>query len=172
MLRIKFMSNPDGFALMWMRRNMPDDKSILVREMFWFSGATSHHLSKTLGWRHNGHDSVSNHQPYDCLISRLFRRRWKKTSKPHVTGLCAGNSPGTAQMASNAENVSIWWRHHGFDQIYAALWCVMRPQRFSQPIYQSNRVIHIFFYCRFAINYGWFEFNLMEFIIINVSVFV
>ena len=28
----------------------------------------------------------------------------------------AGNSPGTgelpAQMASNAENVSIWWRHH------------------------------------------------------------
>ena len=34
----------------------------------------------------------------------------------HVTGLCAGNSPGTgefpAQMASYAENVSIWWRHH------------------------------------------------------------
>ena len=28
----------------------------------------------------------------------------------------AGNSPGTAefpaQRASNAENVSIWWRHH------------------------------------------------------------
>ena len=40
----------------------------------------------------------------------------KKTSKLRVTGLCAGNSPGTgefpAQMASNAENVSIWWRHH------------------------------------------------------------
>ena len=40
----------------------------------------------------------------------------KKTSKLPVTGLCAGNSPGTgefpAQMASNAENVSIWWRHH------------------------------------------------------------
>ena len=33
-----------------------------------------------------------------------------------VTGLCAGNSPRTgefaAQMASYAENVSIWWRHH------------------------------------------------------------
>ena len=30
--------------------------------------------------------------------------------------ICVGNSPGTgefpAQMASNAENVSIWWRHH------------------------------------------------------------
>ena len=39
-----------------------------------------------------------------------------KTSKLRVTGLCAGNSPETgefpAQMASYAENVSIWWRHH------------------------------------------------------------
>ena len=51
-----------------------------------------------------------------CLLSRLFRHRSKKTSKLRVTGLCAGNSPGTsefrAQMASNAENVSIWWHHH------------------------------------------------------------
>ena len=71
----------------------------------------------SLHWRHNGRGSVSNHQPHDCLLSRLFRRRSKKTSKVRVTGLCAGNSPGTggefpAQMASNAENVSIWWRHH------------------------------------------------------------
>ena len=40
----------------------------------------------------------------------------KKTSKLSVTGLCAGNSPGAgefpAEMASYAENVSIWWRHH------------------------------------------------------------
>ena len=40
----------------------------------------------------------------------------KETSKFRVTGLCVGNSPGTgefpAQMASNAGNVSIWWRHH------------------------------------------------------------
>ena len=36
--------------------------------------------------------------------------------KLHVTGLCAGNSPEAgefpAQMASNKENVSIWWHHH------------------------------------------------------------
>ena len=69
-----------------------------------------------LRWRHNGYDSVSNHQPHDCLLNRLFRRKSKKTSKLRVTGLCAGNSPGTgefpAQRTSNAENVSIWWRHH------------------------------------------------------------
>ena len=69
-----------------------------------------------LGWRHNGQDGVSNHQPHHCLLNRLFGWRSKKTSKLRVTGLCAENSPGTdefpAQMASNAENVSIWWRHH------------------------------------------------------------
>ena len=52
---------------------------------------------------------------HDCLLNRLFRRRSTKTSKPRVTGLRGGNSPVTgefpAQRASNAENVSIWWRH-------------------------------------------------------------
>ena len=73
-------------------------------------------LWTTLRWRHNGCDSVSNHQPHDRLLNRLFRCTSKKTSKSRVTGLCVGNSPRTgefpAQMASNAENVTIWWRHH------------------------------------------------------------
>ena len=74
-----------------------------------------------LQWRHNGRDSVSNHQPHDCLLNCLFRRRSKKTWKLRITGLCGGNSPGTgefpAQMASNAENVSISWRHHGISSV-------------------------------------------------------
>ena len=49
---------------------------------------------RALHWRHNDHDGVSNHQPHGCLLSRLFRRRSKKTSKLLVTGLCVGNSPG------------------------------------------------------------------------------
>ena len=79
----------------------------------------------SLRWRHNGRDDVSNHQPHDCLLNRLFRRRSKKTSKLRVTGLCVGNSPGTgefpAQMASNAENVSIWWRHHDLKQCWLVI---------------------------------------------------
>ena len=75
-----------------------------------------------LHWRHNGHDSVSNHQPHDCLLNRLFRRRSKKTSKLRVAGICAGNSPGTgefpAQMASSAEFFSIWWRHHVLKRVW------------------------------------------------------
>ena len=80
---------------------------------FWPNNAV---ILKTLHWRHNGHDGVSNHQPHHCLLHRLFRRTSKKTSKLCVTGLCEGNSPVTgefpAQMASYVENVSIWWRHH------------------------------------------------------------
>ena len=79
-------------------------------------GKGNHTLIFSLRWRHNGHAGVSNHQPRGCLLNRLFGRKSKKTSKLRVTGLCAGNSPGTgefpAQMASYAENVSIWWRHH------------------------------------------------------------
>ena len=59
-------------------------------------GSSSHSDNplRSLQWRHNGHDSVSDRQPHNCLINRLFRRRSKKTSKLRVTGLCAGNSPG------------------------------------------------------------------------------
>ena len=70
----------------------------------------------SLRWRHNGLDSVPNHQPHDCLLNRSFGHISKKSSKLRVTGLYVGNSPVTgefpAQMASNAENVSIWWQHH------------------------------------------------------------
>ena len=69
-----------------------------------------------LQWCHDDHDGASNHQPHDCLLNRLFRRRSKKTLNLRVTGLCVGNSSVTdeflAQRASNAENVSIWWHHH------------------------------------------------------------
>ena len=71
----------------------------------------------SLRWCHNELDGISDHQPHDCLLNLLFRRRSKKTSKLCVTGFCVGNSPWTgelpAQKASNAENISIWWRHHG-----------------------------------------------------------
>ena len=70
----------------------------------------------SLRWRHNERDGVSNHQPHDCLFDRLFRHISKKTSMLRITGFCAGNSPVTgeflAQRASNAKNVSTWWRHH------------------------------------------------------------
>ena len=55
-----------------------------------------------LRWRDNGRDGVSNHQPHNCLLNRLFRRRSKETSK--------------LRLANG--NVSIWWRYHGVLSIY------------------------------------------------------
>ena len=106
---------PDNFIF---RQNLVETRPILQALVYYAMlsfiwGAMSLH---SLWWRHNGCDSVWNHQPRHCLLNRLFRRRSKKTWKLFVTGLCVGNSPGTgefpAQMASYAENVSIWWRHH------------------------------------------------------------
>ena len=56
------------------------------------------------------------------------------TSKLRDTGLCAGNSPVTgefpAQMTSNAEIVSIWWRHQDIltYPLYALdIWIKVQP---------------------------------------------
>ena len=43
---------------------------------------------RILLWRHNGRYGVSNHQPQDILLNRLFKRRSNNTSKLRVTGLC------------------------------------------------------------------------------------
>ena len=96
-----------------------------------------------LRWRHNGRDGVTNHQPHDCLLNRLFGRRSKKTSKLHVIGLCVGNSPGTGefptQMASNAKNVSNWWRHHAYTRLYLDHHCVFRySSNAVRPSYRAN----------------------------------
>ena len=68
----------------------------------------------SLQWRHNERDGVPNHQGIDCLLSRLFRCRSNKASKPRVPGLCEGNPPEigglSSQRASNAETLPIWWR--------------------------------------------------------------
>ena len=63
----------------------------------------------TLQWRHIERDGVSNHQPHDCLLNRLFRRRSKKTAKLRVTGLlCEGNSSVTDGFPSQNGQ----WRRH------------------------------------------------------------
>ena len=87
--------------------------AVILVVTFW---EISEDCTNTLQWRHSEHDSVSNHRRLDCLIIRLFNLRSKKTLKFFVTGLCGVNPRVTdgvqSQGASNAENNSIWWRHH------------------------------------------------------------
>ena len=109
----------------------------------------------SLQWRHYERDGVSNYKPHDCLLNHLLRRRTKKTYKFRVTGLCAGNSLVTgefpAQMASNAENVSIWWRHH---VLSVSIWVgsarfdhntVFYMLQFNQkiPMYHQTKALNI-----------------------------
>ena len=53
----------------------------------------------SLQWRHNWRDGISNHQPRDCLLNRLFGRKSKKhqssASLAFVRGIHRGpvNSP-------------------------------------------------------------------------------
>ena len=64
----------------------------------------------TLQWRNTERDDVSNHQLHDCLPNRLFKAQIKEnTNAPRHWPLWG---EFTAQRASNAENASIWWRHH------------------------------------------------------------
>ena len=83
---------------------------------YWHRGSRNNRQLESLQRRHNGRDGVSKSTASPVFTQPLFGRRSKKTSKLRVTGLCVGNSQGTgefpAQMASNAENVSIRWRHH------------------------------------------------------------
>ena len=106
----------------------------------------------TLQWRHNGHNGVSNHQPYHCLLSCLFKPSLKKTSKLRVTGLCVGNSPVTgefpAQMASNTENVSIWWCDHQSKEIlhvFVSLFAIKSLKYFS--LHYSDIISHLHQVC-------------------------
>ena len=109
---LKFCLLQDMSAILWVGIQWPGE---------WVSA----HTRITLRWRHNGHDGISNHQSHHCLLIRLFRRRSKKTSKPRVTGLCAGKSSVTrefsAQKASSAKNVSIWLRHHKLAHLMSSL---------------------------------------------------
>ena len=103
-----------------------------------------------------------------------FRRRSKKTSKPRVTGLCVGNSPLTgefpAQKASNAEYVSIWWRHHvNFVSLRTS-----KPMMFMiTAIFKSNirRCIHrwTFQHTEAAIRRRYFQMDFLEWKYMNFA---
>ena len=74
--------------------------------------------SASLQWRHNGRDSVSNHQPHIVFSTVYSDAVQRKLQAPRHWPFC-GEFNGDrwidefpAQMASNAENISISWRHH------------------------------------------------------------
>ena len=78
----------------------------------------------TLYWRHNEGNCVSNHWRLDCLLNRLFRRRSKKTSQLHVTGLCEGNPPVTGGLDSPNKG-PVTWKMFPFDDVMMRVYWYM-----------------------------------------------
>ena len=94
--------------------NVPQDFT-RSRRPFWM---TSHDQQKAIHYNNVKMEAMASQITSLTIVYSIVysRRRSKKTLKLCVTGLCEGNSPVTgefpAQRASNAENISIWWRHH------------------------------------------------------------
>ena len=105
-------------------------------------------LRISLLWRHSGRECVSNYRRLDCILNRLFRRRWKETSKLCVTGLCEGNSPVTSefpsQSSNKAENVSIWWRHHDYASHVCGINTVQMLIQFHRECLKIIFALHVF----------------------------
>ena len=122
-------------------KRFENDSFVKIKELLDFRARWR--FGNALQWRRSEHDVVSNQQPHDCLLNRLFRCRSKKTSNLRVTGLCEGNSPVTgefpAQMASNAENGSIWWRHHGLRFRNSGK---LAPFKFVQSVINQQRTTY------------------------------
>ena len=89
-------------------------------------------------------------RPCDCLFHRLFKAKVKENIKaPRHWHLC-GELTGEIlpQRASNAENISIWWRRHNkFCWIALVLWALRSPNL----IIDHWMSAHIFI----VMNCGW-----------------
>ena len=94
-----YICSPIGRCVTCDKPSLPSNKyNVTCTPIVWTSITAVYSRKLTHGsllWRHNECDGVWNHQPNDCLLKRLFRRRSKKTSKLRVTDLCAKNSPVT-----------------------------------------------------------------------------
>ena len=87
--------------------------------------------------------------PASPLFTQPFiQAQIKENIKLRVTGLCAGTSSVTcdfpAQMASNAENVSIWWRHHVYSSNALHCVCVFAHQRTLYNTFKTSLIYFIY----------------------------
>ena len=83
----------------------------------------------SLQWRHNGRGGVSNHQPHDWLLNRLFSTDQIKHQSSALLAFVRGIHRWPAQMASNAENVSIRWLI-----MFTAVWKLHKSLQKTKPI--------------------------------------
>ena len=80
-----------------------------------------------LWWRHNERDTVWNHQPHDCLLNRLFRRRSRKTrNSRHKGPVTRMTSSWKTRIVTHINKMTSIWsctrtRHLPFTRLYILL---------------------------------------------------
>ena len=84
----------------------------------WEVWVCNRHHCDALQRRHNGHDGVSNHQPYECLLTVFSgadqRKHQSSASLAFAWGISSHKGSVTRKI------FSIWWRHHEFVNVW--LW--------------------------------------------------
>ena len=120
----------------WINKPLPEIMSTPFYVALWRHKAAMNQLFKvamlSLQWRHKWRHGLSNHQPHDCLLNRLLRRRPKKTSKHCVTGFVRGihrwpmNSPHKWPVTRKMSGLNQPLQNHikTCDR-YAKLWVVV-----------------------------------------------
>ena len=89
----------------------------------------------SLLWRHNECDSVSNHQPHDCLLNRHSDVDQRKHQSSALLALCARNSPGPVNSPHNG---SVTRKMFPFDDVILWWWFV------AQKVYLCVSMSHAF----------------------------
>ena len=128
-------------------------------------GLPSHHHNSQCGWlrsqfctQYTGNNAWDGAMHYTDVITGAMASQITSLTIVYSTvysgadqrkhqssaSLCTGNSPGIgefpAQMASNAEHVSIWWRHHGtvYSLTRGLCWCLLPELRSNEGNKKQN----------------------------------
>ena len=118
---------------------------------------------RSLQWHHNEWQRVSNHRQLVGLFDCLFGLTAKKTSKLVPPTLCEGiplvNRGFPSQRPSNAESVSMTWRHH---EMFWPCFCIFLPDD-AFPV--TTVATLIFLRCYWKEQHTWRELHNMNIIL-------
>ena len=88
-------------------------------------------LNKSLQWRQNDRDGVSNHQAHEYLFKAQIQENIKAPRPRPLWGEFTVTGEFPTQRVSKVEKVSIWWRHHVMIQCVTRLILASNVECFS-----------------------------------------
>ena len=143
------------------------------------SGGCSQACAVSFQWRHNECDGVSNHRCLDSLLNGSLAQIKENTKAPRHWPLWGESTGGfPTQRTSNAENISISWRHHGYGSVsldyteqYLSTWLMQllvtasvigsysspvssKKESNLRQVVRQNRLYYIVYFAPICCNFG------------------